>query len=177
MLSLVSPATERGKSWVSGGMGAILKIDGADTGGKLAVVEHPVSPRILVMPHVHEREDEYSYILEGTIGARIGDEEFEAPVGSYLVKPRAVPHVFWNATDRPARILEMIVPAGLERYFEELGAMIKIFQERGPALSDADRNAYAGELGTRYGLRYLPEWIPELASKHHLQLIGSGLPR
>ena len=83
----------------------------------MAIVEHPVAPRALVPPHVHQDHDEWSYILEGRIGARIGDDEFIAEAGSYILKPRRIPHVFWNPDDDPARILEIITPSGLEEMF------------------------------------------------------------
>lgn len=58
--------------------------------------------------------------MEGRFGVRIGDEVFEAGPGAYVYKPRAVPHAFWNATDEPARLIELIWPAGFERFFDEL---------------------------------------------------------
>src|SRR3954470_6579252 len=103
-----------------GGMGIVFKVSGADTGGTFAVVEHPIEPGRLVLPHVHSREDEYSYVLEGTIGARVGDREVIAGPGSYLIKPRGLMHTFWNAGPGPARLLEVISPAGFEAYFAEL---------------------------------------------------------
>ena len=57
------------------GLGVVFKIEGHETGGAFSIVEHPIKPRALVIPHVHEREDEFSYVLEGEIGARIGDQE------------------------------------------------------------------------------------------------------
>ena len=107
-----------GRSVWLGGMGVVFKVSGADTGGAFAVVEHPIEPGRLVLPHVHLHEDEYSYVLEGTIGARVGDHEVAAGPGSYLFKPRGLMHTFWNAGPGPARILEVIAPAGY--YFAEL---------------------------------------------------------
>jgi hypothetical protein len=75
----------------------VFKVSGVDTGGAFAVVEHPIEPGRLVPPHVHLHEDEYSYVLEGTIGARLGDHEVVAGPGSYLFKPRGLMHTFWNA--------------------------------------------------------------------------------
>jgi mannose-6-phosphate isomerase-like protein (cupin superfamily) len=97
-----------GRSVWLGGMGVVYKVSGADTGGAFAVVEHPVEPGRLVLPHVHRHEDEYSYVLEGTIGARVGDREVVAGPGSYLIKPRGLMHTFWNAGPGPARLLEII---------------------------------------------------------------------
>ncbi|HTA41177.1 MAG TPA: cupin domain-containing protein [Bryobacteraceae bacterium] len=90
-----------GRSVSLGGMGVVFKISGANTGGAFAIVEHPIDAGRLVLPHVHRHEDEYSYVLEGTIGARVGDREIVAGPGSYVIKPRGLMHTFWNAG--PAR--------------------------------------------------------------------------
>jgi uncharacterized cupin superfamily protein len=57
-----------------------------------------------VLPHVHLREDEYPYVLEGTIGARVGDHKAIAGRGSYVIKPRGLIHTFWNPSREPARL-------------------------------------------------------------------------
>ena len=147
-----------GRSVSLGGMGVVFKVSGADTGGAFAVVEHPVEPGRLVLSHVHLREDEYSYILEGTIGARVGDQEVTAGPGSYLVKPRGLMHTFWNAGPGPARLLEVIAPAGFEAYFAELA-------EAG----DPGRHT---ELAAKYGVTYSSDWVAELTSRYHLKLLG-----
>ena len=80
-----------------------------------------MSPRALAAPlHRHTREDEYSYVLEGRVGALLGDEVLVASPGDLIFKPRNQWHTFWNAGDEPARILEIISPAGFERFFGEL---------------------------------------------------------
>ncbi|HEX6676617.1 MAG TPA: cupin domain-containing protein [Actinomycetes bacterium] len=98
-------------------------IDGGDTTGRLSVVEHAVAPHVLAGPlHYHTREDEYSYVLEGRLGALLGDQEVVAGPGDLVFKPRGQWHTFWNPGDVPTRILELITPAGLEDLFRELGA-------------------------------------------------------
>ena len=82
-----------GRSVWLGGMGVVFKVSGADTGGAFAVVEHPIEPGRLVLPHAHPREDEYGYVLGGTIVARVGDHEVAAGPGSYLFKPRGLMHI------------------------------------------------------------------------------------
>jgi mannose-6-phosphate isomerase-like protein (cupin superfamily) len=98
-------------------------IDGAETRGRLSVVEHTVAPHVLAGPlHYHSREDEYSYVLEGRLGAVLGDQEVVAEAGDLVFKPRGQWHTFWNPGDTPTRVLELITPAGLEDLFRELGA-------------------------------------------------------
>lgn len=72
-------------------------------------MEHPVEPGIIVEPHTHQYEDELSYVVSGTIWARIGDREIEAPPSTYIWKPRGIMHTFWNpapsrrSSSRPSR--------------------------------------------------------------------------
>ena len=77
-VSTIVVKSDEGRSVWLGGLGVVFKLSGADTGGAFAVVEHPIEPGRLVLPHVHRHEDEYSYVLEGTIGARVGDHEVAA---------------------------------------------------------------------------------------------------
>jgi len=106
-----------------GGTSARFMIEGASAGKRFALVEHPMQPRALAAPmHRHHREDEYSFVLEGSIGALLGDSVVIGNPGDLIFKPREQWHTFWNAGDAPARILEIISPAGFENYFRELGA-------------------------------------------------------
>lgn len=77
----------------------------------------PLAPKALAAPmHRHHREDEYTYVLEGRIGAILGDEEVVAEPGDLTFKPRNQWQTFWNAGDEPASVLEIISPAGLEQF-------------------------------------------------------------
>src|SRR5918998_1119939 len=111
--------------------------------------------------HTHRHEDEYSYVLEGRIGVQLGDEVLEAGPGELVFKPRGVPHAFWNAGDEPARLLELISPAGFENYFRDLA----------PLLAAPERDEAAlGEVVARYGLEIDFETIPLLAEQYGLSL-------
>jgi quercetin dioxygenase-like cupin family protein len=154
--------TEQGKSVSLGGMGVVYKISGETTQGAFAVVEHPIEPGILTPPHVHEREDEYSYVLEGEVGFRIGDAEFTAGPGCYVLKPRGVPHALWNAGPAPARLLEIIAPSGFEHYFEEWSEMIAHPPVDPDRLTELRQRYHRGSVG----------WGPELMAKYHLRLMG-----
>jgi mannose-6-phosphate isomerase-like protein (cupin superfamily) len=107
-----------------GAYGTHWKIDGQQTGGRFAVVHHPIKPRMLVAPlHRHHREDEYSYVLTGSFGALLGDDVVTAGPGTWVFKPRGQWHTFWNAGDTPCEIIEVISPAGFEDYFREMRAI------------------------------------------------------
>lgn len=147
-----------------GGQGIEYKIEAAHTGGRIAIVEQPLEPGRLVPPHRHRNEDEMCYVLDGEIGYRIGNEEGVATCGCYLWKPRGVGHTLWNATDSTALLLEIITPAGFEAYYRELARLAEL--PAGPRLRAR------AELGRRFGLEYLPEWMPELMSKHNVSPAG-----
>src|SRR6187399_2277612 len=114
------------------GVGVVFKIEGADTGGALSIVEHPFAVGALVPPHMHTREDEYSIVLEGEIGFRSEDQEVVLGAGGYIVKPHGEVHAMWNAGSTPARMIEVITPAGFERFFRDFVDM----SDLGPPPSD-----------------------------------------
>lgn len=116
-----------------GSIGARFMIDGEEAGGRFSLVEHPMPPRALAAPlHRHHREDEYSFVLEGSIGALLGESVVTGHPGDLIFKPRDQWHTFWNAGDTPARILEIISPAGFENYFRELAGELR----QGPPASE-----------------------------------------
>ena len=163
-LYVITPADRT--TLLQGPLGAILMLGGDRTGGSLSLVEHPLQPRALGSPvHTHRDEDEYSVVLEGQVGAQIGEQTVVAGPGTVLVKPRGVPHAFWNPADQPARLLEIISPAGFEGYFAGLG---EILAGQGPP--DPGRLA---ELADRYGLDLDLASIPRLAAAHGLRVPGA----
>ena len=138
------------------------KVEGADSGGTLALLEVEIPSGTLVKPHNHTREDEFSLVLAGTVGVRIGDRVLEAAAGASLVKPRGTPHAMWNTDGTPARVLEIVAPAGLENYFEELPPILR--HEGG-----AGRAEYEA-LAERYGIVILDDWIEELERTYGVKL-------
>ena len=104
-----------------GSFGVQFLIWAEDTGGHFSLVEHPIPPRTLVASlHRHAREDEYSFVLDGRMGARLEDEVVTAERGDIVFKPRGQWHTFWNAGDTPCRVLEIISPGGFEHLFREM---------------------------------------------------------
>jgi mannose-6-phosphate isomerase-like protein (cupin superfamily) len=156
-------AAGEGEVVLRGGFGVVGKVSGAETGGAFSVVEHPLEPGVLgAPPHTHTNEDETSFVIEGEIGVLLGEEEFRVGAGSYVLKPHGVPHAFWNPGTEPARILEIISPAGFERYFGELAGVLST--DRPPDLGRIS------EVAGRYGLTFHMERVPELLERHGLTL-------
>ena len=141
-----------------GSVGVRFMVWAEESGGGFSLVEHPIPPRTLVAPlHRHANEDEYSYVLEGRLGALLGEDVVFAEVGDLVFKPRQQWHTFWNAGDGPCRILEIISPGGFEQAFAEMGS---------------DPDAMAGDaveaMARRYGIEADYESIPRLCEEHGL---------
>ena len=144
-----------------GSIGVAFKLWGTDTGGAVSIVEHPFPVGALVGPHLHTREDEYSIVTEGEIGFRSGDREVVLGAGGYITKPRNELHAMWNAGPVPARMIEVISPAGFENFFREVA---EILAARGPPDVSG-----ALALAEKYGLQYgEPDWLPDVISRYGL---------
>jgi mannose-6-phosphate isomerase-like protein (cupin superfamily) len=118
-----------------------LKASRLSTGGALSVVE----TRIDAGPplHVHDREDECFYVLDGELSVRCGGDTFEAPAGSFVFLPRGRPHQFRSVTGRSAGLLLISVPGGIEDYFGQINN----------AASDAELH----RIGELHGIRVVPD--------------------
>jgi mannose-6-phosphate isomerase-like protein (cupin superfamily) len=117
-----------------------LKASQCSTGGALSVFETTIGEGPPL--HVHEREDECFYVLDGELSIRCGSDTFDAPAGSFVFLPRGRPHRFW-ATHEPARLLLITVPAGIEDYFRQINN----------ASGDQERH----QIGEYYRIRVVPE--------------------
>jgi mannose-6-phosphate isomerase-like protein (cupin superfamily) len=151
------------ESFDFGGLGVKWKINGPTTSGHFSVVHHPIAPRALAAPlHLHHREDEYSYVLTGRLGALLGDDVVEAGPGAWVFKPRGQWHTFWNAGDEPCEIIEVISPAGFEDYFREVAA------------AWGDVAAFAA-INAKYALEMRFDSVPDLC--HRFNLTFPELPQ
>ena len=156
-----------GKAGFLGSIGVRFMVVGGESGGGFALVEHPMSARALAAPlHRHTREDEYSYILTGRVGAMLGDEVLEGGPGDLIFKPRNQWHTFWNAGDEPARILEIISPAGFEKFFAELVDLGGVTQAEPQKMM---------ELCARYQLEMNPDSVPGLVERFTLKFPGEPI--
>ena len=154
-VKIVGP--QDGKAGFIGSIGVRFMIDGEEAGERFSLVEHPMSPHALAAPlHRHNREDEYSFVVEGRMGALLGDDVVYAEPGDLVFKPRGQWHTFWNAGDEPTRILEIISPAGFERFFAELVDI--------GGVANASPETFA-ELCGRYELDMDPDSIPGLIER------------
>lgn len=140
-----------------GGCGARLLVCGEESGGGFSLVEHPIPPRSLCAPlHRHDGVDEYSFVLEGRMGAILGDDVVYAETGELAFKPRDQWHTFWNAGDTTCRILEIISPAGFEHFFREFDEGVR------SGTFDPER------LSRQYGIEFDMESVPRICAEHGL---------
>lgn len=157
-LTVVQPG--QGREGNLGSIGVVFKLWGQDTGGAVSIVEHPFPVGALVPPHLHTREDEYSIVTEGEIGFRSGDREVVLGPGGYITKPRGELHAMWNAGKVPARMIEVISPAGFEGFFREMADLVI----DGPPGMDK-MAALAADYGLQFGN---PEWLPDIIARYRL---------
>jgi quercetin dioxygenase-like cupin family protein len=157
-LTVIRPG--EGRAGSLGGIGVVFKLWGEDTNGAISVVEHPFDVGALVAPHLHTREDEYSIVTEGEIGFRSGDREVVLGAGGYITNPRGEVHAMWNAGKTPARMIEIISPAGFENFFRDIADLVAASQ---PALEDV------AEVATAYGLEFgQPPWLSDVVNRYGL---------
>lgn len=145
-----------------GSVGTVYKIPGAITDGRLAVVEHTLRPRYLAAPvHRHSREDEISIVLAGQLGVKLGDDAVIAGAGSYVLKSRGQWHTYWNAGDTPLRFIELLLPAGVEGYFDRLSRLF------GSAVAPSHDDVEL--LAEEYGLQFDFQSVPALCQQFGLR--------
>ena len=153
---------DEGRTGRLASIGVRFMVDADRSGGGFSLVEHPMPPHALGAPlHRHSREDEYGFVVEGRVGALLGDDVVYGEAGDLIFKPRDEWHTFWNAGEQPARLLEVISPAGFEGYFEEL---IELPSE----LELPERTRAIAAIANRYGLEMDFGSIPRLLEEHNL---------
>jgi mannose-6-phosphate isomerase-like protein (cupin superfamily) len=127
-----------------------LKATGESTGGGLVLLENLTAPGGGPPPHVHTREDEFWYVLEGTFEIRLGDVVHTLGPGGYAYAPRGTVHNFRNVGTVASRILVGFTPAGMEGFFRDSG---RAATDDGPAPPvDADEIARTMAAAPRYGV-------------------------
>ena len=150
------------------GLTASTRLTSTDT-GFISIVEHLFSPGVLVPPHIHTLEDEISYVVLGEIGFRSNGKEVTLAAGGYIVKPRNELHSMWNAGSTPARMIEIISPAGFEKYFVELAEAVA-------AAGGVPDPSTMGAIAGRFGLSFDLGEVPDLGARYGLTA-PAGAPR
>jgi quercetin dioxygenase-like cupin family protein len=124
--------------WFIGAL-AEIKAGQADTADALAAVEFTMPPGFATPQHVHHREDEAFYVLDGRIAGYCGDDEWVATVGAFIWLPREVPHGFKVDGDDNARILQLSLPSGFDQFVREAGTPATSARIPDPGPPDIER--------------------------------------
>jgi len=140
----------------------VHKVTADLSGGSLTVEEWGLPPGAMIPPHTHTREDECNFVLEGELTCDVGGEAVVAPAGSYVLKPRDVPHALYNAGPGLVRVLEILTPGGFEGYFDE-------YEEIASRALDEEHRRARAELGERYGMIWHDERIPEVRASFGIE--------
>ncbi|MFO1022284.1 MAG: cupin domain-containing protein [Planctomycetales bacterium] len=127
---------------------------GKETDGKYAQLEATVFPGGGPPPHIHRREEEGFFILEGEITFQIGEDRIVATAGMFANMPIGTPHAFKNETDRPARMIITVAPAGIEEMFLEIGSEASPGMTVSPPTKAEIEKLLA--VAPRYGIELLP---------------------
>lgn len=128
-------------------LGMRHKVDAGHLNGRLLVMEGEIQPGQLIVPHTHTREDECAYLLSGELTYQLGDQVRLVTAGSYVVKPRGIPHAFWNSGTEPARVVEMHVPATFSRFYDDLATVFEASEPGSPGWQQS-----IDDLNDRYGI-------------------------
>ncbi len=129
---------------------------GDDTDGRYAMFETVVRPGGGPPPHIHSREEESFYVVEGEITFQVGDQRIVAKAGTFANMPVGSLHSFRNDTNKPARMIISVVPAGLEKMFLEVGQPVAFgLQAPPPSQAEIDKLlAVAPSYGIEIRLAY-----------------------
>ncbi len=98
-----------------------FKASGEDTSRAYSLTDSVVPPGGGPPPHIHHREDEAFWVLEGELEVQVGEKILRAEASSFVHLPKGIVHTYENVGTEPARFLTLMVPAGLEKFFEEVG--------------------------------------------------------
>jgi quercetin dioxygenase-like cupin family protein len=138
----------------------VHKVTAGASGGSLKIEEWGLPAGGMIPPHSHAREDECSFVLEGEMKCYVGGEVVLAQEGSYVIKPRGVPHAFYNTGAETLRVMEILTPGrGFEGYFDEYEEIAS------RNLGGKEHRRARAELGERYGITWHDEIIPEVETR------------
>ncbi len=145
------------KLWVTDEL-ITFKVSGEDTGGAYSLTDSTVPPQGGPPPHIHHREDEAFWVLEGELEILVGENSFRARAGSFVHLPKGILHSYQNVGPGPARFLTLMVPAGLEKFFEEVGKPGADLSSPPPFEEEDTERLLA--VAPKYGVEILPHPEP-----------------
>ena len=146
----------------------VHKITADRSGGSLTIEEWGLPPGMMIPPHTHTREDECNFVLKGELTCDVGGQIVVAAVGSYVLKPRNVPHALCNTGTEPVWVMEILTPGGFEGYFDEYEQIVSKLAS--VEIDEEEHRRSRVELGERYGVIWHDERIPEARARFGIGL-------
>jgi quercetin dioxygenase-like cupin family protein len=128
---------------------------GEQTGGTYVLSEARVLPGGGPPPHIHHREDEAFFVLEGEITFQLGEKKVVGRPGSFIQGPRGIPHAFKNESSAPARMLILVTPPGFEKFMAEIGQPLPAFDSPPLPVTPTDIQRLLA-VAPKYGIEILP---------------------
>ncbi|MFQ4141158.1 cupin domain-containing protein [Chlorogloeopsis sp. ULAP02] len=151
---IVMQPGEGSSSWVLGDL-YTFKALGENTAQAYGLIEIVMQPHSTVPPHIHTRENESFYIQEGEIEFQLGEQTIVATPGTFVHSSKGQLHSFRNIAVKPAKLLCWVTPAGLEKFFIEVGTAVMALNATPPAVTNADIEKLLAT-APKYGLEILP---------------------
>lgn len=154
-----------------GGIATRTLVRHAQTNGQFSCVELAVAPKKMgPAPHVHRDLDELMHVTEGTVSILVGEEVYEVKAGGWHLRPRQITHTFWNATDQPARAVDMYFNQPFEEFLDELnGQILPTIRANGWAQDSKEAAALIDALHAKFGITMYHDRRAALVKKYGLK--------
>ena len=148
-----------------------LKVRSNQTNNQYSCMEFLIGPKIMgPAPHVHKALDEIMFVQEGVVSVLVEDKVYEVEAGGWHMRPRGMVHTFWNASDKPARFIDMYVNQAFDNFLEEMFLkLIPDLMKRGVSLTSKEAIEKMDKLYTRYGITMFDEKRQPIMDKYHLK--------
>ena len=152
------------------GINMRVLVKSSQTNYQFSCVELVLAPKKMgPAPHIHDHLDEFSYVLEGTLGVLVGEEMQEISAGGFSSRPRGIVHSFWNPSDQPLHFFEMDCNQNFDEYLEDLFSnRIAYMTKNNLKADDPVISKWAKELHEEFGLTFFPEKGKEIIEKFGL---------
>jgi len=152
---LIQLATGEGPAFTAVGDVYRILATGEQTGGAYALSEARVLPGGGPPPHIHRREDEAFFVLEGEITFTLGDRKVVAKPGAFIQGPRGISHAFKNESHAPARMLILVTPSGFDKFLAEMAQPVASFESPPTPVTPEEIQKLLA-IAPKYGIEILP---------------------
>ena len=148
-----------------------FKMRSNQTNGQFSCTEETLTPKTLGVPvHKHDELDEIMHVLEGTVHVLVGEEVFEVNAGDWHLRPRGIPHAYWNQTNEPAKFNDMFLNQDFDEFLDEFLRIGNKLKEKNISTDSKEASDLYDLLSKKCGLTNYPEMTPLLLKKYGLKM-------